>query len=283
MRWNEEFNWLHVMTRARAVGRWPSNVRHECHQSVAIQTNTAHPPHPPLSTAATTPPSSHQKTTLRRTKPERIIQPPEEKKNRKPPTMPPKRRASGTPATSTRRNNQQPTLSFHGKNQNRVTKPVSRQHDAKKSIKDPAPFDLLPGDAAPELLKEPTTAEIAIEEQTRSATKIEPRDVALKAGDDALGGRVGESAKEKEKRVGGNGDEGEGEVEVEVRARKIGEAQIARYWRAKEQERKAPRVHQEGLTVGEKVLREWDMSGHYGVSCPFLSLCSSVYRCFDGS
>ncbi|KAJ9627931.1 hypothetical protein H2203_003150 [Taxawa tesnikishii (nom. ined.)] len=183
--------------------------------------------------------------------------------------MPPKRRASGTPATSTRRNNQQPTLSFHGKNQNRVTKPVSRQHDAKKSIKDPAPFDLLPGDAAPELLKEPTTAEIAIEEQTRSATKIEPRDVALKAGDDALGGRVGRALRRRRREWVGMGMRG-GEVEVEVRARKIGEAQIARYWRAKEQERKAPRVHQEGLTpcIGIARLKRWKRAEMLGLHPP---------------
>ncbi|KAH0385304.1 hypothetical protein KCU89_g17196, partial [Aureobasidium melanogenum] len=32
----------------------------------------------------------------------------------------------------------------------------------------------------------------------------------------------------------------------------------------KEAERKSPRVHQQGLDVSEKILREFDMSGQYG-------------------
>ena len=63
---------------------------------------------------------------------------------------------------------------------------------------------------------------------------------------------------------GGKGSGWVGDEEQE--ARKITETQINRYWRRKEQERLAPRVHQQELNVHEKVLREWDMSGQYGVS-----------------
>ncbi len=56
------------------------------------------------------------------------------------------------------------------------------------------------------------------------------------------------------------------EPEEDTAARALSERTINQYWQAKETERKAPRVHQKGLSVREKVLREFDMSGSYGVS-----------------
>ncbi|TVY52494.1 DNA polymerase delta subunit 4 [Lachnellula cervina] len=50
----------------------------------------------------------------------------------------------------------------------------------------------------------------------------------------------------------------------EEKARKVSDAQIRRYWKAREAERRAPRVHQGDLGVEEKVLRLWDMSSQYG-------------------
>jgi DNA polymerase delta subunit 4 len=57
----------------------------------------------------------------------------------------------------------------------------------------------------------------------------------------------------------------------EEKASKVTDAQIRRYWRDREAERRAPRVHQEDLSVEEKVLRLWDMSTQYGVgvACSF--------------
>ena len=52
----------------------------------------------------------------------------------------------------------------------------------------------------------------------------------------------------------------------EALARKITDREIVAYWQKKESERRAPRVHQADLNVHEKILREWDMSGQYGVS-----------------
>ncbi|RYP62559.1 hypothetical protein DL771_009689 [Monosporascus sp. 5C6A] len=52
--------------------------------------------------------------------------------------------------------------------------------------------------------------------------------------------------------------------EAELRALKITDSQIDQYWRALERERKAPRVHQEDLSLAEKVLRYWDVSSQYG-------------------
>jgi DNA polymerase delta subunit 4 len=54
----------------------------------------------------------------------------------------------------------------------------------------------------------------------------------------------------------------------EVKASKVTDAQIRRYWRDRENERRTPRVHQEELSVEEKVLRFWDMSSQYGVCVP---------------
>lgn len=54
--------------------------------------------------------------------------------------------------------------------------------------------------------------------------------------------------------------------EAEIRAEKVTDAQIKRYWRGVEAARIAKRVHQEGLSVGEKVLRYFDISSQYGVS-----------------
>jgi len=117
-------------------------------------------------------------------------------------------------------------------------------------------------------LDEPTTAEVSIEQQAEA--EAETLEDPLKADgtavktEDVLGGRAQQSE------VGALGGKGSGWVDdEEQQARKISDAQIKRYWRAKEQERLAPRVHQEDLTVYEKVLREWDMSGQYGVSLPY--------------
>ena len=41
---------------------------------------------------------------------------------------------------------------------------------------------------------------------------------------------------------------------------------MKRYWKSKEDERIAPRVHQQGLNANEKILRHFDLSSQYGVS-----------------
>ncbi|RFU81324.1 dna polymerase delta subunit 4 [Trichoderma arundinaceum] len=53
--------------------------------------------------------------------------------------------------------------------------------------------------------------------------------------------------------------------EAELKAEKITDAQIKSYWKAIEKQRKAPRVHQEDLDLGEKVLRYFDVSSQYGI------------------
>jgi DNA polymerase delta subunit 4 len=52
---------------------------------------------------------------------------------------------------------------------------------------------------------------------------------------------------------------------AEIKAETITDKAIQRYWREQEKLRSAKRVHQEGLTTGEKVLRFFDVSSQYGV------------------
>jgi DNA polymerase delta subunit 4 len=52
----------------------------------------------------------------------------------------------------------------------------------------------------------------------------------------------------------------------EVLARKVSEAKIKSYWEEKEQVMRAPRAHLEGLSLHEKLLRQWDIDNRYGVS-----------------
>lgn len=147
--------------------------------------------------------------------------------------MPPKRRTSGPAAKS-----QQSTLAFHGTS-NKVTKAGVRAPIGKKNIvsevADEAP-------AKPEVIEvkdEPTTAEAAIIEQTEK---------------EVIAQQQAETTPEEDE------------------ARNISDAAIKKYWAAKEKQRMAPRVHQEELSLHEKILREFDMSGHYGVSFATKSL-----------
>jgi DNA polymerase delta subunit 4 len=48
----------------------------------------------------------------------------------------------------------------------------------------------------------------------------------------------------------------------------VSESRIEKYWREKEAERKAPRMHQEDVPLYEKVCREWDTDGRFGVGHP---------------
>ncbi|KAK1250510.1 hypothetical protein MKX08_010513 [Trichoderma sp. CBMAI-0020] len=52
--------------------------------------------------------------------------------------------------------------------------------------------------------------------------------------------------------------------EAELKAEKITDTQIKSYWKGIEKQRKAPRVHQQDLDLGEKVLRYFDVSSQYG-------------------
>ncbi|KAL5347300.1 hypothetical protein ACLOAV_007611 [Pseudogymnoascus australis] len=52
----------------------------------------------------------------------------------------------------------------------------------------------------------------------------------------------------------------------EEEADRVPHSQVLRYWKAREADRLAPRVHQEGQSTEEKILRYFDMSSQYGVT-----------------
>lgn len=146
--------------------------------------------------------------------------------------MPPKRRASGPTAKS-----QQSTLAFHG-GANKVTKAGVRAQDAKKNL------------------------------LSKTATKTtKPEVINLEAVEEAKPTTVeADIIDQTEKEVAAQKVESSPEDEA---ARRVTNVVIKRYWTAKEKQRLALRVHQDGLSLHERVLREFDMSGQYGVSMFF--------------
>lgn len=188
--------------------------------------------------------------------------------------MPPKRRS--TTRTASNPQQQQSTLSFNGKS-SRVTKTQQKPQQGKEL--DAQKKELLLDSAAQTTEidhpspSEPTTADKAISQQAdvearalsaASNTKAKPEDesTSVSKTEDVLGGRAQPSDVGAVGGLAGSGWVGD----EEAQARKITESQIKKFWREKESERLVPRVHQEDLSVREKVLREWDVSGEYGVS-----------------
>ncbi|KAJ4352451.1 uncharacterized protein N0V89_007799 [Didymosphaeria variabile] len=138
--------------------------------------------------------------------------------------MPPKRRSTGATAKSN-----QSTLAFHGAS-NKVTKAGARATNAKKNLlsestkKDEKPEVV---DVKVEVEEAPTTAEAAIIEQTEQAQE------------------QAQSTPEEDE------------------ARLVKPKQLQTYWK-KQNTGSAPRYHQDDLSLEEKILRKFDMTGQFG-------------------
>jgi DNA polymerase delta subunit 4 len=143
--------------------------------------------------------------------------------------MPPSKRAS-TGATSKAKKSQQSTLAFHGSTSKiskpSITAPPSNKKDLVNLKKADAIAEAL-GDAGS--VEAPTTAEISLAEQVVDDAKAPVS-------------------------------------EEDAKALRMSDAQLKKYWREKEAKRKAPGVHQEGLSLTEKICREFDTNGRFGVS-----------------
>lgn len=165
--------------------------------------------------------------------------------------MPATRRSSR--AAAAKKIGRQSTLSFN----NRVSKPGA----AKASAKEPA-------DAVT-----PPPSSLA-----KKAVAVEP---VAQEGDEDEEGKY-----EQPETLDEDADEGrittavqaEQRPAVEVKAERVTDAQIKRYWRDVEDARVAKRVHQEDLSLAEKVLRYFDISSQYGVRSHLLSLTFSFPR-----
>lgn len=145
--------------------------------------------------------------------------------------MPTTRRSTGGARAQQGPTKGQSTISFS----NKVSKPGARD-DAKKAIITPAKVDRAIATKREEEQLAPATVDIKIEpevelEEVEEQTQPEP---------------------ESEK------------PEFEIRAENVSDAQIRKYWRDIEALRFAPRVHIDDVSVGEKVLRYFDVSSQYG-------------------
>ncbi|KAF2197166.1 hypothetical protein GQ43DRAFT_219664 [Delitschia confertaspora ATCC 74209] len=142
--------------------------------------------------------------------------------------MPPKRRSSGVTPKAT-----QSRLAFHGP-ANRVTKPGARAQLKKSILAEPTAQIL-----------EPETEDFTAPGSLEPEISTKDADILQQTKQEVATAKVVSAPEDKE-------------------ARRISDAKIKKYWQAKEKERKFPRVHQQGLGLHEKILREWDTSGQYG-------------------
>ncbi|KAF2228075.1 DNA polymerase delta, subunit 4-domain-containing protein [Elsinoe ampelina] len=158
--------------------------------------------------------------------------------------MPPKR----TTRTSSRgtRTSGQGVLSFNA----RVTKPNTSPRSA-KSKKDPGLLEAeLHDQSAPDSAVSPPAKSLG------PPPAADPISTSPVKTEDVLGGLATPEPETPETN--------EEEAADNAAALKLPVSRIKSYWREKEAARLAPRVHQEGLSLAEKILREWDMSGQYG-------------------
>ncbi|KAH6891257.1 DNA polymerase delta, subunit 4-domain-containing protein [Thelonectria olida] len=126
---------------------------------------------------------------------------------------------------------------------NKVTKSVPK--DAKKAIIAPAVAKV----EVPEPAKQTNEEEVAIIEEPEIK---EPEEKPV------------EEEEEEEEEVEPEVEAVPEKSEAELRAEKISDAQIKKYWKGIENQWKSPRVHQEGLSTEEKILRYFDVSSQYG-------------------
>lgn len=155
--------------------------------------------------------------------------------------MPPTRRRTGNTSTAN-----QSTLSFGSSA--RVTKPTAPTPTSQKAKALEPVTSVIPKEHKPERPEpsndiaepqqipvtpqepsKPHTAELAVRGQAKVETKEQPWD------------------------------------EEDKKALKVSEKDLVRYWKSEEEGRRAPRVHQEDLSLHEKILRHFDLSSQYGV------------------
>jgi len=160
--------------------------------------------------------------------------------------MPPKRsaRIAGKPTQS--------TLAFHGVS-NKVVKSSARVPTAKDLIAEST--SKAPEADAPNVAAVPSVIE-PVDEVTLAEPEATTKDsdIIKQTEQETAAQQVSTSPED-------------------VEARGLSNAQIQNYWQAKEKERKVPRVHQQDLSLHERILREFDISSQYGVRMPDFIQC----------
>ncbi|KAI9717196.1 MAG: hypothetical protein M1828_007389 [Chrysothrix sp. TS-e1954] len=168
-----------------------------------------------------------------------------------PPQAPKRRRVSG-PADAKKK---QPTLSF---------RPTKSGLLAPSSSQKPTEYepDEKPAKASVDVSDEgDDVAEVDVEEEEEEDTSLDgsKREVATLP-------ELATPEEEEEDEENEEDEEDDAFATAVAQAKSVSKKQVETYWRSKEKSRKAPRVHQQDLSVGEKILREWDLSSHYGPS-----------------
>ncbi|KAM0520110.1 hypothetical protein ACHAPE_003385 [Trichoderma viride] len=148
----------------------------------------------------------------------------------------------------------QSTISFSGK----VTKAVPK--DLKKAVVD-----------APTIARTTIPERPAARDEVRKEEEKEAVNVAAE-GPDVV-------EPEKEEEIEEIVEQVPEKSEAELKAEKITDTQIKSYWKGIEKQRKAPRVHQQDLDLGEKVLRYFDVSSQYGIGVSINTLFFFLKPC----
>lgn len=148
--------------------------------------------------------------------------------------MPATRRKSGAPTGASSQSSQQSTLSFNNK-PSRITKANTVVPSKKSKLSEPA-SNAITSISTPEPEEVIETSDVII--QPSPAKPSTPKR-KTKRKSDALD-------------------------PVREKAAKVSDAQIRKYWKAEEDARLAPRVHQQSVPLHEKILRHFDLSSQYG-------------------
>ncbi|KAK5083602.1 hypothetical protein LTR05_006105 [Lithohypha guttulata] len=161
--------------------------------------------------------------------------------------MPPKtRRAASGPTARAG----QSMLSFKG----RVSKPTDSTtalKNAKTQLNEPA--------------KEIITSEIV--KQSTPEPEVQPKQTGKgKAPQVESPVRIlpPPSRKKKVRRSAGEQNEAAAYEAAEKQANDLSDARITKFWKAEENKRLAPQIHQQGVHMHEKILRHFDLSSEYG-------------------
>ncbi|OAA57447.1 DNA polymerase delta subunit [Niveomyces insectorum RCEF 264] len=150
----------------------------------------------------------------------------------------------------------QATLSFH----HRVTKPAAAKHSAKEAAVAALPTAKAEEPKKASAAKKDKAEAETQETETEDDGKVEQAPTPAQEDDD--------SAKTETDTypvaVNAAPTCSKAEIEAETEAKAVSDAQIRRYWRGIEAQTVHQQVHQEGVDVGEKVLRYFDVSSHFG-------------------
>ncbi|EXJ84404.1 hypothetical protein A1O3_05071 [Capronia epimyces CBS 606.96] len=160
----------------------------------------------------------------------------------------------------------QSTLSFNSKSA-RVTKPSTRQDETTKKrvinhLSESAPAQIeeeVVAAQTSEQKPETRSVEVGVTPEPQPELESIHIDVATRESPSSTPAQSPRT-KPKTKRTTVQA----GQDAREVAAEKVTAAQLKKYWQAEEDSRLAPRVHQENLSLHEKILRHFDLSSQYG-------------------